>query len=175
MFQTVAYSEATVDLIWKVLPKTVKRLDRDLQHRLSADLVASLDDPELKELVLEFRYEFARMEKGDYLPFHTEESRISPIEVVMWFPDGPFEGRDFVYYLEGKECRIKPTHGLTCFMYTQDPMCGHKVDELLSDSKVITITGGLGGKYDTDVSGYSGSKRPDGFKEVHLERKGKLD
>lgn len=171
VFKDVKFSKETVKEIWKVKPKVIKGVPKVLESLITKDIVSSLDDPDLIELVKDFKYDFNRMVKGDYVPYHTEVSRISPIEIIAWFFKEDFQGREFVYYMDGTKTEIKPENNRVCFLYTHCPDGGHEVKDLLSDTQVITITGGLGGQFDTNLFGDTSRRKPGDFKEVHITQR----
>jgi hypothetical protein len=67
------------------------------------------------------------------LHFHTIPGSF---QVVVWRPDGEFEGREYIYGDPKLLKEIKPFKGLMCFMKSNDPNFVHGVKPLLSNAPV---------------------------------------
>ncbi len=104
-------------------------------------------DPYLLEGVKSFTFDINRMCKGESVPMHNEVSQKSPYEVILWLTKTDiYEGREFVMTKGGKKWSVKPCNGLMCFIDTTSTEAYHGVNELITDTAIISITGGLGRK-----------------------------
>jgi hypothetical protein len=108
-------------------------------------------DREIKKCFNEFRYDINLMTKGESVPMHNETRLISPFEICFWLTrTDDFKGRDFIIQKNNKEQLIKPYTGLFCFINTLVSDSYHGVSTLLTDTQIVTITGGLGNKFAYD-------------------------
>ena len=99
------------------------------------------------DFVSKFDFDVNRMTKNEYVPMHNEISQRSPIEVVLWLTKTDiYEGRHFIMKGPSLDEKIQPTNGLVCFLDTTARDVYHGVSKLLTDTEIITITGGLGRK-----------------------------
>jgi hypothetical protein len=116
------------------------------------DLVLTLPvDHNIKKAIFDFRYDINRMQKGESVPMHNETRLISPFEICFWLTKtDDFEGRDFIIEKNNERKLIKPYTGLFCFINTLIEDSFHGVSPLITDTEIITITGGLGNKFDYD-------------------------
>lgn len=60
-------------------------------------------------------------------------------QVVVWLPNSPFEGRDYLYGTKNSLKKYHPEKGVMCFMKPNDPNFIHGVSELISDTSVTTV------------------------------------
>ncbi len=101
----------------------------------------------LLESVVNFSFDINKMTLGENVPMHNEISQKSPYEVILWLTKtDTYEGREFVMERGNVTTKIKPTNGLMCFLDTTSIDSYHGVTELLTDTEIISITGGLGRK-----------------------------
>ncbi|MBT7610704.1 MAG: hypothetical protein HN576_13170 [Bacteriovoracaceae bacterium] len=78
---------------------------------------------------------------------HNEVSQRSPFEVIIWFTKtDDFEGREFVMKGPDLDKEVRPKNAMICLVDTLTSDVLHGVNELLSDTQIISITGGLGRK-----------------------------
>jgi hypothetical protein len=116
------------------------------------NLLTQLDvDIDIKKSFNDFRYDINMMTLGESLPMHNEMRLISPFEICFWITKtNDFEGREFAIEKGNEKHLIKPYTGLFCFINTLMPDAYHGVTPLLTDTKIVTITGGLGNKFAYD-------------------------
>jgi hypothetical protein len=60
-------------------------------------------------------------------------------QVVVWLPDAPFDGRDFLFGRPDRVLRVHPERGWMCFMKPNDPALVHGVSRLESARPVRTL------------------------------------
>jgi hypothetical protein len=120
----------------------------DITKKLIISLISQISLEEyLFESIKNFNFEINKIRKGEYVPMHNEVSQKSPFEILIWTTRTDyFEGRDFVYQVNGNTYRIKPRNGMVCLLDTTSPYNYHGVTELITDTEVITIVGGEGAK-----------------------------
>jgi hypothetical protein len=112
------------------------------------DALARLSlDHALLGAIRDFDFDINRMQQGEWVPMHNETGQKSPFEVILWLtPRAPYLGRHFVMEGRGVRRSIQPHNGLACLLDTTCPDIFHGVEPLLSDTEIISITGGLGRK-----------------------------
>lgn len=126
----------------------IKNANPEIKERI-CDLLCKLSvDSEIKKSFSEFKYDINLMTIGESVPMHNEMRLISPFEICFWLTKtDDFKGRDFVIQKGGDKHLIKPYTGLFCFINTLVSDSYHGVSPLLTDTQIITITGGLGNKF----------------------------
>jgi hypothetical protein len=106
-------------------------------------------EPYLVDSIKDFYFDINKMVKGESVPMHNEVSQKSTFEIIIWLTKtNEFEGREFIIVKDGIESRIKPKNGMICILNTTAPNAYHGVNELLTNTEIISITGGTGRKYD---------------------------
>lgn len=125
-------------------------VEAGLREAIKDEVIKATNDDYLLSEISNFHYDINKMSRGEWVPMHNETGQLSPFEVILWLTqDDSFEGREFVMRDEtGREEMIKPSNGLVCFLDTTQAGIYHGVNKLISDTSVISITGGLGRKRD---------------------------
>lgn len=101
----------------------------------------------LWEHIKRFEFDINKMQLGEYVPMHNEVNQKSPFEILFWLTKtDSYLGREFVMQGENVDTTFKPKNGSVCVLDTMQPSVFHGVNPLLSNTEVITITGGLGRK-----------------------------
>jgi len=129
----------------------IRNASPDIAFKIKELLKKLPVDNDIKKALDDFRYDINLMTKGESVPMHNEMRLVSPFEVCFWLTKtDDFEGRDFIIRRGDKESRVKPYTGLFCFINTLIEDSYHGVSPLLTDTQIITITGGLGNKFAYD-------------------------
>lgn len=91
-------------------------------------------DPKIKSI--ECVYEDIR-----YSMYHEMHTHLVPAryQIVVWFPEAKFEGREFVFGTKKHLKKITPSYGDYCFMKTNDLKYIHGVTPLETDILVRTM------------------------------------
>lgn len=124
---------------------------QDVNEEVRSKIISFLSSIEmdyyLLESIKEFHFDVNRMQAGEYVPMHNEVSQKSPFEIVIWLTrTDVYEGREFVMKGPSFEKSIKPKDGDICFLDTTQEEVYHGVNKLITDTQIISITGGLGRK-----------------------------
>ena len=95
-----------------------------------------------RHLLEDMNWDAHMMKKGDYIKMHSDAGEGGIFQILVWISEhNAFKGREFIYGEEDHLMERKPECGLVCIMNTADPKFIHGVKPLLSDDKVVTITG----------------------------------
>lgn len=113
-----------------------------IEYILSQDI-----DPSLMVFIKDFQFDINKIRQNEFVPMHNEVSQKSPFEVVFWLTKTDnYQGREFIMLKNGIESRIQPKNGTMCFLDTTPPDVYHGVSKLITDTEIITVTGGTGRK-----------------------------
>lgn len=148
------------DLIWNLPfeetpkdPNEIKYKIINVEESVRQKLIDFISKQDIEDYLIDaikdFHFDVNKMVKGETVPMHNEISQKSLFEIIIWLTKtDDFEGREFVMVKNGKETRIKPKNGMFCMLDTTAPDAFHGVNELITDTEIISITGGTGRRYD---------------------------
>lgn len=151
-------SESFLEFIWEIelddygpsegeVRFKKKNVANEVRNKLVNYILELPLDPYLKDEIKNFHFDVNKMTMGEFIPMHNEVGQRSPFEIILWFTQNDeYEGREFIMEHEGKRVLFKPKNGDICFLDTTQREVFHGVNPLLTDTEIISITGGLGRK-----------------------------
>lgn len=159
VFDTIKLDSSFEKLIWNLSYEDfgthdgevrfrLRDVDDQLRNEIGKVFMSATTDEHLINSIKSFHYDINQMRIGEWVPMHNETGQLSPFEVILWLTKtDDYKGREFVMRDQnGVETSVQPHNGMVCFLDTTQKDVYHGVNKLISDTEIISITGGLGRK-----------------------------
>jgi len=118
-----------------------------IESKMLEKLQEWLKDVKTANKIEDYTWTAHIMYENDGLLWHHDGPNVSlNDQILIWFPLGPFKGRDFeaIHKPSGYKEKIIPSMGRGIVMSTQDTALWHRVTPHLGGAPVITLVGYVG-------------------------------